>query len=495
LPGVATGGDGLVDAATRQRLAQDASRTTVVNIATARERRPIRPFRDLLPNIGLDDRLGRLLLSIVLALLLWFYVTSLENPEQTTVFKNLVVEVRGAASDLKVMNTLPPIDVSVQAPQTIMNTLRASDVHPFVDLSGYAEGVHDIPVRAQVAGQPPGVQVSLSPNKLQVQIEVQVTRVVSVAVAINGTPAFGYGLEPAQVDPGQVQMIGTRDIISRVARVIVPIDVDEKAGTQRGFRTPLAVDDAGKEVAGVTFSPDRVQVVVPIKLLLNYKVVPVRVPVEGQPASGYRVSAITVDPTNATVCCSPNLLEPLQFLETNPVAITGTTSTVITTTQLILPAGVELYPGQSKVISVTVSVDTPETTFQLSVAPTLEGVQDGLTAIISPNRLDVTLAGTLAQVQSLKPTDVKALINVQGRGPGTYELQPQIVLPQGVKLEQLSPDNVTVTLLAPTPVPPTYTVVPAPTSTPNSLPGSPTPALTRTTPPESTPQPQPSPTP
>jgi hypothetical protein len=171
------------------------------------------------------------------------------------------------------------------------------------------------------------------------------------------------------------------------------------------------------------------------------------------------------------------LLEPLQFLETNPVSISGTTTTVVTTTQLILPTGVELYPGQSKNISVTVSVDTPETTFQLSVAPVVQGVRQDLTAVISPNRLDLTLAGTLAQVQSLRPTDVKAFVNVEGRGAGTYELQPQIILPQGVKLEQSSPQSVTVTLIAPTAVPPTATLVPAPSTT-STVPEGTTPEAT-----------------
>src|SRR5438552_2908539 len=68
-------GDGMDEAATRQFAPDPALRTTVVNIASARRPQPIRAIRDFLPNIGLDDRLGRLLLSVVLALLLWFYVT------------------------------------------------------------------------------------------------------------------------------------------------------------------------------------------------------------------------------------------------------------------------------------------------------------------------------------------------------------------------------------------------------------------------------------
>src|SRR5206468_7163293 len=160
---------------------------------------------------------------------------------------------------------------------------------------------------------------------------------------------------------------------ARATHVVVQVDVDGKASTQQGLKAPVALDANGQEVKGLAFDPPTVQVVVPIKLLLNYKAVPVRVPLLGQPAPGYGVSLIAIDPTNVAVCCSPNL-ETLQFLNTQPVAITGTTTSVITSTKLLLPAGVELYPGQPQQISVTVSVEAQQTTQLMSLVPTLDGL-------------------------------------------------------------------------------------------------------------------------
>jgi YbbR domain-containing protein len=214
-----------------------------------------------------------------------------------------------------------------------------------------------------------------------------------------------------------------------------------------------------------------VQVVVPIRLLLNYRVVPVRVPVLGQPSSGYRVSSITVDPTNVTVCCSPSLLESLQFVSTDAIPITGTTSTVLTTTQLILPRGLELYPGQPAEITVTVAVEAIETTLQVSVAPSVLDLPPGFSAVVSPNKMELTLAGTFAQLQSLSPAEVKAVVSAQGLGAGTYTLTPQVTVPQGVKLELAQPNEVTVTLIAPTPVP-TGTPHPTPTQSPQPSPSA-----------------------
>ena len=75
------------------------------------------------------------------------------------------------------------------------------------------------------------------------------------------------------------------------------------------------------------------QVTVPIKLLLSNRLVPVRVPIDGNPAPGYSVDDIKIEPTNVTICCAPgNILESIESVSTQPVSISGTTSTVITRT-------------------------------------------------------------------------------------------------------------------------------------------------------------------
>lgn len=446
-----------------------------------------------IPNMGLDDHAGRILLSILLAVLLWFYVVNLENPSQTTVFNDLTVDVRGLTTGLKLTKPIPPVNVRIQAPQNVLASLRPADVRPYVDLTGIGAGVHTVPVRADIRGAQTGnLSVTITPDSVQVQLEVEVTREFQVQVQVIGTPAFGYGSDPAQSEPGVVRVTGAEDAVARVSKIIISVDVDEKAGTQRGSKPPVAQDESGNEVTGLTFDPPQVQVVVPIKLLLNYKVVGVRADTRGQPAPGYRVSAITTDPNTVTICCSPTVLNGIQFLDTLPVSISGATFNVITRTELLLPPDVELYPGQTKTISVTVNVEPLVTTLQVSVAPTIEGQPDGVGVIVSPDRLDLTLAGTFDQLQSLKPTDVRAFINVQGRAPGTYEIRPQVVVPQGVKLEKASPESVTVTLIAPTPVP-TSTSAPIPTSTqppvatppeatPSTIPNNPTPGTEGVTP-------------
>jgi YbbR domain-containing protein len=433
-----------------------------------------------LPAVELDERLGRLGLAVILAVLLWFYVVNLENPAQTTSFRDLPIDVRSTASNLRVISPLPTVDVTIQAPQNLMSNLSPADVHPYIDLSTMSEGVHEVPIRIETGGLPPeSLTVNVEPREVQVQLQLQVTKVFSVAAQIEGTPPLGYKYDPAQVTPSNVQVTGSQDAIDRISKVVVPVNIDRQTTRVQGSRTPRAVDADGRDVANVTFEPANVQVLVPIEPYVRSKSVSVFPVVVGQPASGYRVASLTADPNNVQVCCSEEVLGPIDFLKVAPVSITGTTSTIVTTTQLILPPGVDLLPGQSRDVTITVQVEELQSTIELSVAPSVQGVPAGYATFVSPDRVDVTLQGSFNRLQQIAPADVRVVANVSGLGEGAHEVTLQTIVPDGVTLQRISTDQATVTLVAPTPVPPTATTQPSPTATsePTAAPTSTLPAV------------------
>ena len=99
----------------------------------------------------------------MLAVLLWFYVTSLENPAQITTFRALTLDVRGIASNLKVISAPSTVDIAFQAPQNVLGTLSRTNIRPYIDLNGLGAGVHDVPVQLDLTGS---VGQNLSASRL-----------------------------------------------------------------------------------------------------------------------------------------------------------------------------------------------------------------------------------------------------------------------------------------------------------------------------------------
>src|SRR5207237_4289028 len=118
-----------------------------------------------------------------------------------------------------VISGLPTVDVSLQAPQNVLTTLRPADIHPYVNLAGLGAGVHKLPIALDFGGNASQSvsNVSVDPPTVQVQLEAQATRAYTVTAIVSGTPAFGYGAEQAQVVPAQVSVTGSESAVNRIA--------------------------------------------------------------------------------------------------------------------------------------------------------------------------------------------------------------------------------------------------------------------------------------
>ena len=427
----------------------------------------LRPRRRPLQGVRWE-RLTRLVLAFLMALLLWLYVIGLENPARTQTYANLQLEVRGLAEGLAGRSTLPLVTVQVQAPEDVLRQLRAADFRPYVDATGLGAGRQTLKVQV---GRPNGlVQLQLDPAEVVVQLDQKTTGTFAVRLKTLGSPGVGYQLEgPQIITPTQIVVAGWQDQVARVNEVVAEVDISGRQTTQTAQVRPRALDGDGHEVAGLTYEPELVQIAVSIQLFVNLKTLPVRVAVEGDPAPGYHVTDISVAPTTLLVQGLPNDLEKLNSLDTAPVSIAGLSQTLSLAVPVVLPPGVLLSLDQPANVQVRVAVEEITTRTTLAVRVRAQGLEPGFEATLSPDQLDARISGPFEALQNIDPAQVGALVDLSGRGPGTYTLTPAVVPPLGTKLLSVTPPSLTVTITAlPTPVPtsaPTLPPLPTPTPT------------------------------
>src|SRR5918999_4681804 len=77
--------------------------------------------------------MGRLLLSLALAVFLWGFVTLSRDPETTRTFNNVPVASANLAGDLVLVSELPTTSVRVTGPRSAVNQLVASDITASID--------------------------------------------------------------------------------------------------------------------------------------------------------------------------------------------------------------------------------------------------------------------------------------------------------------------------------------------------------------------------
>jgi YbbR domain-containing protein len=242
------------------------------------------------------------------------------------------------------------------------------------------------------------------------------------------------------------------------------------------------LDRNGTQVKGLTVSPPEVNVIQPVSLLGRFKNVAVKIVTTGQVANGYRLTNISVSPPTFTVFSNnPDLINELPgFVETLPVELDNLTEDAEISVGLNLPEGITTV--REPTVLVQVSVAAIESSLTLSLPAEIVGLSPDLQAGISPETVDVIVAGPLNILDKLSPASFRVVLDLTGLPSGIYQRSPVVVQsPDQVRVQTILPEIVevkiepaptptltptgliTTTIQTATPVPPTPTQTATPT--------------------------------
>jgi YbbR domain-containing protein len=203
-------------------------------------------------------------------------------------------------------------------------------------------------------------------------------------------------------------------------------------------------------------SPEQVQVSVPVRPLPNVKEMSVTWTQVGQPAEGYHITNVGIDPPVVRVRGPVFVLRELPgFLTTEPISIDGRTEDVVERLLLELPPGVSMFDPPEPAVQVTIEIDPFFDSVTVTRTLTFQGLPASLTAVASPNDVEVILSGPRPRLSSLLPEDVRVILDLSGLRLGDEEqLEPLVVAPEGIRVESIIPSVIQVRIeRQPTPTP------------------------------------------
>ena len=210
-----------------------------------------------------------------------------------------------------------------------------------------------------------------------------------------------------------------------------------------------AVDENGLTVNGVSISPEKVNVKMEITQRGGYRNVPVKVVTIGQVKSGYRLTNISSNPLVVTLFSTdPELVNNLPgIIETQPLNLSESGEDMVVSLPLNLPPGMTVV-GEST-IKVSVSIAPIQGSLTLKNLPVeITGLDSALSAVLSPDQVDIILSGPLPTLDELIPGNVRILIDLTDSLEGTYQLEPSVEINiQGVLVQSLLPATVEVEIL------------------------------------------------
>jgi len=397
-----------------------------------------------------------MVLASVLSLLTWFVALETEDPTRTGRFPQPIpIKTVGLPDGMILLDrSSESVRVEIRTTESVWQSLSPEDFTASVDLAGLGPGVHEVPVHVALSKMPSQV-MSLDPESITVELERGLKRSVPVRVQIEGKPALGYLRRAATVTPREVVISGPETYVTQVVEAVTVISVQDASADVEG-EFPLEPQGSGGEPVPYTAStPATVKVRIPIELSGYYRPLAVKAVLEGQVAADYRITNISVDPPTITVFGPPDVIAAIPgFVETEPISVEGALADVIERPELRLPENVSIVTGQ-KPVEVRVSVKAIQSSRTVEITPTLQGLGVGLTATVPLEAVEVILSGPLPQLESLEADDVRVVLDLFGLPVGKHQIQPQVIVPEGIKAQNILPSTMQVEISVMAPPTPT----------------------------------------
>jgi YbbR domain-containing protein len=395
--------------------------------------------------------------AVVLASLLYGVLVLARDAQQIPVA--IPIEQRGQSDETILLSQLGLVSrvryVAPAGAPVNSDTFVAS-----VDLRDVTAGDGTQTVDVRLEAVDPRVRaLEWEPRRVRVELDEIAEKTVPIRADVQvADDATGLDVRPAVLERETVVVRGAASLVDQVDRVEARVSVGADAiDVDRDIQL-VAVDVQGVPIAEVDVQPSFVGVRVAVLAEGETKSVPVVPRVEGDPAPGFEIDTITVEPNNVTVEAEGDQLAALRSVRTQPVVLRGASRTVDTVIPLALGAGV--LPVDVEEVRVVVTLRPKEGSRTISAGLRLVGAVPDRTYALSVQQVQAVIGGSQADIDRFQPESFQLDVPVTGLEPGSYRVEIQAALPTGVRLVSVSPPTVTVTVGTPTV--PSASVAPSP---------------------------------
>ncbi|HCS49121.1 MAG: hypothetical protein A2V45_07475 [Candidatus Aminicenantes bacterium RBG_19FT_COMBO_58_17] len=169
------------------------------------------------------------LLSLLLAFILWL---SLIPEEKTLSEKTLTIplETHNLPADMELVEKPDPtVDVTIRAPNRMINEISAANVFVKLNLSTATLFQQEYPLNETMISLPPGAEVvRISPTKVRLKLERTQEVMLDIVPTVIGQAKEGYGISKIEITPPRVLVKGPESKIREKDKVSTsPINISE----------------------------------------------------------------------------------------------------------------------------------------------------------------------------------------------------------------------------------------------------------------------------
>lgn len=386
---------------------------------------------------------GLKLVSVLFAMVLWLVVVNVDDPVTSKKFKDIPVTILSenliseAEEVYEILEESDRVTITVTAKRSIVESLSKSDFRATAD---FAERISEnsIPIKVEALKRAGDIsEIYLQNNTVKISVEKKAYKEVPVELQITGKTAEGFTVGNTSVKPDKIKVAGPSSVISKVSKVIVPVDVNGASADISIAAKGEFYNENGNVVDDSRIEGDISKIQIKVHLL-HTKSIDLNLTTEGEPAEDYRCQDIQYAPTTITIAGEPEELAKINTLviPASELNIEGARENIIKEIDVtkFLPPNLVVCNDEEKTIQVTLVIselDGKEFRIPMNAVDVLNTPTGIDTVLDYTKTVSVIVQGTSEDLSNLDVNDIKVAVDIKDKAVGIYNLQADVTVPDG----------------------------------------------------------------
>lgn len=310
------------------------------------------------------ENLLLMIVSAVIAILLWLQVQSQINPSIQREY-SIPLEQRHLPENLIVTHTPSRVTVVAEGSQSELKSINPDEIEAYVDLSKAQIGQKSYPVKLRIFKKN-NAELTLQHPIEVLKIERLLQKEFPVKIEARGLPPSDLIYDGAGARPDKVILQGPESALAKVVKVRAMFNLPQ---IKPGESYPATVEILGAVNRPVPFihaEPSVVMIHPGVAAAPANKRVLISPLWEGEPAFGYKVSQYQLKPNQVKITGNIARVARTNILDTQPIPIQGLQKSKTFYVSLKVPVGIQVMDNQKIEVRVHISSSIELDSFQTS---------------------------------------------------------------------------------------------------------------------------------
>lgn len=370
------------------------------------------------------------ILSLLIAIFLWYFIITEIDPTIKKDFSNVKVELRNQSlmreAGLELLkNEEYMTNIVVRGKRSAIVGLKEEDISAYVDLGEVEPGNHRLPIHVRLSDDSLTI-MKTSPTAITIQVDEIVTLNKPVNVLSQGKPDDNYVLDRISVNPEEVSIKGPKEKVDKVQSVIGYISIESAKDTVISSVELTPVDQDKKVIEGLEVKPNSVGVQAVISKAVS---VPIEVTYENDQVEGFKKERAILTPIAVMITGDREKIDLVKSIKTETVDARELMQVYTMPLNLLVPEGVHLVNLEESIVLRYMKNETARRSIKI---PAGEVDVNGK-SFKMPEEIDVEIYGEQNLVRSIHPEDMTLSVNADG----TIKAKA----PKGIEIIRLLPER------------------------------------------------------